>query len=275
MKKFLFFFLFVLTTSIHAHDVAVANSSSADESNQIVLRAGTEVPVQIISPIKAADVRKGQIVPFRVSKDICVNGVTLIPYGTIVRGTVYMAKKSSWWGTKGKLGIQINNIVLPNGAQIPLNNGNVYVTGTNRTPLSVLLFCFVTIPACAICGSKAEIPVGYEHLTTVAENIVFNVDGTVSNYVYNSQNTLSLSANSNNIQSINDTYSQEVTSNELLIIPNKKASLVDYNGYKLNCLIVSDDNDRIYYKVISRKGKVNSTTNKISKKLVKDIIYQE
>ena len=275
MKKFLFFFLFVLTTSIHAHDVAVANSSSADESNQIVLRAGTEVPVQIISPIKAADVRKGQIVPFRVSKDICVNGVTLIPYGTIVRGTVYMAKKSSWWGTKGKLGIQINNIVLPNGAQIPLNNGNVYVTGTNRTPLSVLLFCFVTIPACAICGSKAEIPVGYEHLTTVAENIVFNVDGTVSNYVYNSQNTLSLSANSNNIQSINDTYSQDVTSNELLIIPNKKASLVDYNGYKLNCLIVSDDNDRIYYKVISRKGKVNSTTNKISKKFVKDIIYQE
>ncbi|MEE1316925.1 MAG: hypothetical protein U0K35_06825 [Prevotella sp.] len=275
MKKFLFFFLFVLTTSIHAHDVAVANSSSADESNQIVLRAGTEVPVQIISPIKAADVRKGQIVPFRVSKDICVNGVTLIPYGTIVRGTVYMAKKSSWWGTKGKLGIQINNIVLPNGAQIPLNNGNVYVTGTNRTPLSVLLFCFVTIPACAICGSKAEIPVGYEHLTTVAENIVFNVDGTVSNCVYNSQNTLSLSANSNNIQSINDTYSQDVTSNELLIIPNKKASLVDYNGYKLNCLIVSDDNDRIYYKVISRKGKVNSTTNKISKKLVKDIIYQE
>lgn len=267
--------MFVLTTSIHAHDVAVANSSSADESNQIVLRAGTEVPVQIISPIKAADVRKGQIVPFRVSKDICVNGVTLIPYGTIVRGTVYMAKKSSWWGTKGKLGIQINNIVLPNGAQIPLNNGNVYVTGTNRTPLSVLLFCFVTIPACAICGSKAEIPVGYEHLTTVAENIVFNVDGTVSNYVYNSQNTLSLSANSNNIQSINDTYSQDVTSNELLIIPNKKASLVDYNGYKLNCLIVSDDNDRIYYKVISRKGKVNSTTNKISKKLVKDIIYQE
>lgn len=275
MKKFLFFFLFVLTTSIHAHDVAVANSSSADESNQIVLRAGTEVPVQIISPIKAADVRKGQIVPFRVSKNICVNGVTLIPYGTIVRGTVYMAKKSSWWGTKGKLGIQINNIVLPNGAQIPLNNGNVYVTGTNRTPLSVLLFCFVTIPACAICGSKAEIPVGYEHLTTVAENIVFNVDGTVSNYVYNSQNTLSLSANSNNIQSINDTYSQDVTSNELLIIPNKKASLVDYNGYKLNCLIVSDDNDRIYYKVISRKGKVNSTTNKISKKFVKDIIYQE
>lgn len=275
MKKFLFFFLFVLTTSIHAHDVAVANSSSADESNQIVLRAGTEVPVQIISPIKAADVRKGQIVPFRVSKDICVNGVTLIPYGTIVRGTVYMAKKSSWWGTKGKLGIQINNIVLPNGAQIPLNNGNVYVTGTNRTPLSVLLFCFVTMPACAICGSKAEIPVGYEHLTTVAENIVFNIDGTVNNSASKSQNSLSISVNNNNIQNMSDTYVQEVVQRELLIIPNKKAILVDYNGNKMNCQIVSDDNDRIYYKVISRKGKVNSTTNKISKKLVKDIIYQE
>jgi hypothetical protein len=72
-----------------------------------------------------------------------------------------------------------------------------------------------------------------------------------------------------------DTYVQEVVQRELLIIPNKKAILVDYNGNKMNCQIVSDDNDRIYYKVISRKGKVNSTTNKISKKLVKDIIYQE
>lgn len=265
----------VLTTSVHAQDVAVANNGSANSSNQIVLRAGTEVPVQIITPIKAADVKKGQIVPFRVYKDICVNGVTLIPYGTIVRGTVYKAEKSSWWGTKGKLGIQINNIVLPNGAQIPLNNGNVYVTGTNRTPLSVLLFCFVTIPACAICGSKAEIPVGYEHLTTVAENIVFNIDGTVNNSASNSQNSLSISVNNNNIQNMSDTYVQEVVQRELLIIPNKKAILVDYNGNKMNCIIISDDDNRIYFKVISRKGKVNSTTNKISKKLVKDIIYQE
>lgn len=142
-----------------------------------ILKAGTEIPIQIVSPVKAADVTVGQAISFKVNRDISVDGITVIPYGTPVKGIVYKADKSSWWGTKGKLGIQINNIVLPNGAKIPLNDGNVYVTGTNRTTLSVVLFLFVTIPACAICGSKAQIPVGYEIVTNIAEDISFDNNG--------------------------------------------------------------------------------------------------
>ena len=102
--------------------------------------------------------------------------MTAIPYGTTVNGVVYEAKKSSWWGTKGRLGIRINELVTPNGEMIPLTNGDLYVTGKNRTTLSVLLFALAAWPACFICGSKAEIPAGYEIQVNVATNTLVKVN---------------------------------------------------------------------------------------------------
>lgn len=147
----------------------------ASAQKEVTVKAGTLVPLQICNPTKAADVKVGQKVAFRVSRDINVEGTTAIPYGTIVNGIVYQAKKSSWWGTKGRLGIKINELVAPNGESIPLANGDVYVTGKNRTTLSVLLFTFVVWPACFICGSKAEIPAGYEVQANVAANTTMKV----------------------------------------------------------------------------------------------------
>ena len=151
-------------------------SAAAFAQKEVTVKAGTMVPLQITNATKAADVSVGQKVAFRVSRDINVDGVTAIPYGTIANGTVYEAKKSSWWGTKGRLVIKITEMFGPNGEMIPLANGDVYVTGKNRTTLSVLLFCFVTIPACFICGSKAEIPNGYEVQANVAANTLVKVN---------------------------------------------------------------------------------------------------
>lgn len=142
---------------------------------EVTIKAGTMVPLQIVNPTKAVDVQKGQKVAFRVSRDINVKGVTAIPYGTFVNGSVYETKKSSWWGTKGRLGIKLDEIVMPNGEIIPLINGNVYVTGENRTTLSVVLFALFVWPACFICGSKAEIPAGYEIQANVASNTMVKV----------------------------------------------------------------------------------------------------
>ena len=150
-------------------------SLSTFAQKEVTVKAGTLVPLQIVNPTKAADVQVGQKVAFRVSRDINVDGLTAIPYGTTVNGTVYQAKKSSWWGTKGRLGIKITELYGPNGEMIPLTNGDVYVTGKNRTTLSVLLFFLVVWPACFITGSKAEIPAGYEVQTNVAANTVVAV----------------------------------------------------------------------------------------------------
>lgn len=141
---------------------------------EVTVKAGTIVPLQVVNPVKAADVNVGERVAFRVTRDINVNGITAIPYGTLVNGNVYEAKRSAWFGTKGRLGIRINEIVLPSGDIIPLENSNVYVTGQNRTPISVVVFCLTFIPL--PCGSKAEIRNGYEFQANVASTVTVKVD---------------------------------------------------------------------------------------------------
>lgn len=142
----------------------------------VTVKAGTQVPFQAINTVKAADVKEGQSLVFRVARDIQVEGVTAIPYGTIVNAKVLKAKKSSWWGTRGRLAASITEIVMPNGTVIPIQNGNFEIKGKNRTALSVILFLFVTMPACAITGSKAEMQAGYEIVGNVAANTELAVD---------------------------------------------------------------------------------------------------
>jgi len=142
----------------------------------LVLNYGTEFPIQIASPVRAKDVSEGQNISFKSMIDITVDGVKVIPAGTPVYGIVYKAKRSSWFGTKGKLGIRLDHLLLPDGNRVPVE-GDIYVTGKNRTALSVLLFLFVTWPACFICGSKAELPYGFDTMAKIGTTVYFSKDG--------------------------------------------------------------------------------------------------
>ena len=83
-------------------------------------------------------------------------------------------KKSAWFGTKGRLGIKINEIVCNDGIVVPITNGDVYVTGENRTAISILVFAFTFLPI--PCGTKAQLPSGYEIQANVAANTIVKVD---------------------------------------------------------------------------------------------------
>ena len=86
-----------------------------------------------------------------------------------MKGTVYEARRSAWWGTRGRLGITINEIVMPDGTVIPLDNGNIYIKGENRTGWSILVFAMTLLPI--PCGGKAQMPMGYEVVATVASSV--------------------------------------------------------------------------------------------------------
>ena len=85
------------------------------------------------------------------------------------------ARRSTVAGTKGRLVITINNMLLPNGEPLYFTNTDVRVYGKNRTPLAVVLglFCW---PCVLIPGSKAVMPAGYEVQATVATNTTIVVE---------------------------------------------------------------------------------------------------
>ena len=148
-----------------------AHTSFAQE---IVLKAGTIIPLQSVNQVKAADVEEGQMVDFQVSQDVTVDSVNIIPRGYLVKGRVVEARKSSLAGTKGRLVININSLRLPSGEPIFFTNTDVRVNGKNRTPLAVVT-ALVCWPCIFIPGTKAVMPRGYEVQATVASNVLINM----------------------------------------------------------------------------------------------------
>ena len=141
---------------------------------QVTIKGGTIVPLESTVKIKAADVNVGQTVDFRVSRDVLVDGIVAIPSGTIAKGTVYEAKRSTAFGTKGRLGIKIRYLTLPSGDNISFASSDIYIQGQNRTALSVVVFIFTLLPF--PCGSKAVMPLGYEFDATVANNTTVTIE---------------------------------------------------------------------------------------------------
>ena len=141
---------------------------------QVTTKGGTIVPLESTATVKAADVNVGQTVDFKVSRDVVVDGVVAIPRGTIAKGTVYEAKRSTAFGTKGRLGIKARSLTLPSGENISFASSDIYIQGQNRTALSVVIFCFTLLPF--PCGSKAVMPLGYEFDATVASNTTITIE---------------------------------------------------------------------------------------------------
>ena len=141
----------------------------AQTSKETVIKAGTIVLLQSVNQVKAADVEEGQMVDFRVVRDVIVDDICVISSGTLVKGKVTEAKKSSLAGTKGRLGINISYLNLPSGTPIYFSNTDVRICGKNRTPLAVATGIFVW-PCIFIPGTKAVMPAGYEVQATIAAN---------------------------------------------------------------------------------------------------------
>lgn len=147
---------------------------TAQTNKNIVLKAGTIVPLQAVNQVKAADVEEGQIVDFKVVQNVKVDDICVIPSGTLVKGKVTEAKKSSLAGTKGKLNINISSLNLPSGEPVYFTNTDVRINGKNRTPLAVATGIFIW-PCIFIPGTKAVMPAGYEVQATVAANTSISV----------------------------------------------------------------------------------------------------
>lgn len=146
----------------------------AQEKKEVVIKGGTIVPLEAISNVRASKVREGERIDFRVSRNVVIDKIVAIPQGTIATGTVYEAKRSTCFGTKGRLGIKLRYLTLPSGENVNFTSSEVYITGKNRTPLSVVIFCLTLLPF--PCGSKAEMKIGYEFDATIASNTTILVE---------------------------------------------------------------------------------------------------
>lgn len=159
MKKGLVLLLSVVMSVITLH---------SQESKTLTLRAGTPVQIMSENGLRASKVLAGDEVEFRVATAVNVNDVTVIPYNSLVKGTVTEAKKNAIFGIKGKLSIQINSIVLPSGEIIPLSNKILNFDGNSNTAWVLPVGLLLVWPILLVPGQRGEMKPGYSTMVTVA-----------------------------------------------------------------------------------------------------------
>ena len=66
--------------------IAMLTMSFTVPGNTVVLKAGTVVPMELINTVNSKNARTGEMVKFRVTDNVVVDGKTIIEVGAVANG---------------------------------------------------------------------------------------------------------------------------------------------------------------------------------------------
>lgn len=101
----------------------VSISTTSVIPGHVYIPKRTALEVQLMDRLDCKKVQKYQPVDFKTSENLIVNGVVVIPAGTIGKGYVYEVQKPGGFGRKGVLRIAAYEIKTINGVKVPLMKG--------------------------------------------------------------------------------------------------------------------------------------------------------
>jgi hypothetical protein len=144
------------------------------------VRTGTGVEIELLEDISSESLKAGQSVPFKLVRALGINGVTLLPPGTQLNGTVTSANPSGHWGKAGAFDLKLDPLKLADGALVRVDfhrparvNARGEKTAETIGSAIVLTYYFPLIPAALIAGSRKgkpfKIRAGERYLVYVAD----------------------------------------------------------------------------------------------------------
>ncbi len=142
---------------------------------EVILKAGTPIPLETINPISSASSFLGQTIEFRLPSDIIVDGKVVISAGSLAKGQVVRAQNKKGLGKPGIIEIQIKSINAVDGQNILIMGGNVFEEGDDKVTEAVLLGVLVCILFLTLKGTDATIPAGLQIYSSVATEYKINV----------------------------------------------------------------------------------------------------
>ncbi|ADV81134.1 PEGA domain-containing protein [Terriglobus saanensis] len=103
---------------------APAAASVAPEPSRVplpnTLMDGTAVKLRLVDTVSSADAHVGQQVPFEVTEDVVVQGITIAPKGSQALATVTTAEPKKRMGRGGKLDVNVDSMRLTDGEKVQL-----------------------------------------------------------------------------------------------------------------------------------------------------------
>ena len=158
---------FVVKPIVAIMILAFMNLSFTLADNEVVLKAGTLIPLEVLSEINTKNITTGQIIDFKVTREISVDRNVVIPFGAIAKGQVTRFEKRKGLGKGASMQIQIKSVTAKDGTEM-LTGGSMSEEGNDKLALSIVLAIFVCPLFLLLKGKQAVIPAGTSISATVA-----------------------------------------------------------------------------------------------------------
>ena len=97
------------------------------------MKADSMVGIRIDQSLSSATAKLEDRVTASVSRDVIVNGRTVLPAGTRLEGDVTLVQPGSKFKGRARLGIRFHTIVLADGLRVPIQTEAMYREGESAT----------------------------------------------------------------------------------------------------------------------------------------------
>ena len=170
MRKLLFSVLVILILLSGLAGLASANSVSVSSSippGHAYIPKGTVLEAELLGSVNSADNDVNDIVYFKIKQNVIIDGVVVLPSGTVGNAYVASVRRAGFLGRQGGIALRVNSVQALNGAIIPLT---VDLKKYGQTPNMYLPYLLLgmwdagyhklTLCAASIYGEDKEIPAG-------------------------------------------------------------------------------------------------------------------
>lgn len=153
-----------------AQKVTIANVMPG----HIYIPKKTMLNVELIEPANSKTHKKNQQVEFKTTENLIINGVVVIPKGTIGMGYVYEVQKAGGFGRKGVLRIAGKEIKTLNNVSVPLRKG---LEGKGKTDGGAVAVAAAVslVGGLFMKGSNINYPAGTDFQVEVRDNVDLGV----------------------------------------------------------------------------------------------------
>jgi hypothetical protein len=132
--------------------------AAAEEVRQLVLRAGTPVPLATVAELNSKTVRQGDRFALQVREDVLVDGRVAIPRLARAEGEITRHSAKGPFGKGGKLGVRLLHVYI-GGRPVRLDGQR---TSSGKSGLAPALMTSVVAGAfgALVSGKNATVPAG-------------------------------------------------------------------------------------------------------------------
>jgi len=145
---------------------------------RLTIPDGTPIKLRLAESVSSAHARTGDRLDFVVVRDVSVGGFTVIPAGTMARGSVTGVKGKRFLGIGGNVALKLDSVELVNGDRVGLR-ARMDVKGRSRTRLmaaAMIAAGLVFLPAAPVFLLTR----GHESTVVKSTEITAHIDGATS-----------------------------------------------------------------------------------------------